>query len=146
MKKRIFKKRWIICVIICAISLLFILLNFTGNPLLRLDQELAKDKTLFGTLDHKCVDILYSEKEEIINECAEMKIGWIPMLDSGGPLHFQNDQKLYISLVFEKQMFLHIFLLNDDSIIAYMHPWDNERGNYMIKNPKVLCNVIKLVA
>jgi hypothetical protein len=125
---------------------LFILLNLTGDPFLRLNSEIAKDQTLFGTLEYHSVDIPDSEKEKIINECAKMRIGWIPMLDYGGPPYFQNDQKLYISLVFEKQMFLHIFLLNDNTIIAYMHPFDNERGNYIIKNPEVLRNVIELVS
>lgn len=129
-------------IIPCAIVLI---LCFTGNPLLRLEQGKAQEKTLFGTVNHKNVDISNSAKEEIIRICGKAVVGWIPTTEFDGPPIFQNEQRQYISLVFESQMFMHIFVLNDGSIIAYIHPWNNSSGNYMVKNPDVLQDVIDIL-
>ena len=142
MTKKGLRARTLIIFIIC---ITLVGLHFTGNPLLQLDKNLAKNSSLNGTIEHTGVDISDKQREMIIDKCADMSIAWLPSIESHGIPYFINEQRFYISLVFEEQMFLHIFVLNDGSMIAYIHPWNNNKGIYAVKNSEVLQDVVEIM-
>lgn len=129
----------------CAICGVVFLLNVIGNPLLKLNVDIAETASLHATIEHKGVEISDEDRETLIDRCADLKAAWFPSTELNGLPYFANDELYYMNLVFGKQMFLDIFVLKDGSIISYVHPWDNSGRAYAVKNPEVLRDVANIM-
>lgn len=151
------KKRWFV---VGAVGIGIFFFLFTARPLFFFDAELARDLPVHGNLQYVIMDIPDTEKDAIIDGFTKVKIPWIPedasVISSKDAV---KDPKLYINLVFGKQMFVNLFVYEDDSMAAYISPWQDSslwdvdyaavnplvHVRYTVKNPEVLQEVVEIV-
>lgn len=139
------KKRWLIVGAVC-IGVFFFL--FTSRPLPFFDADFARGSRIHGNLQHAIMDIPDSEKDAVIDAFTKVKIPWIP--EDASVISSRDaakDYKLYVNLVFGEQMFVNLFVYEDDSIEARIDPWNSPLGmhiQYTVKNPEVLQEVVEI--
>lgn len=95
------------------------------------------------------ISIPDTEQSKIVDAFTKVRISWIPRDGSQitGPI-FGKDEKFYINLVFGEQIFVNIFVFDDDSIMADIRPWNRPLGmnvEYVVKNPEVLWDVVDII-
>lgn len=112
------------------------------------DAEFARGLPVHGNLQHEIMDIPDSDKDAVIDAFTKVKIPWIPSDASQiSSKDAAKDYKLYVNLVFGGQMFVNLFVYEDDSMVAYIYPWNRPLGMYVeyaVKNPEVLQSVVEI--
>lgn len=131
----------IVCIGVC-----FFL--FTTTHLFFFDAKIARELPIHGNLQRKILNIPDSEKDEVIDVFTKVKIPWIPRDASKiSSRDAAREYKLYVNLVFGEQMFVNLFIYEDNSMEAYLYPWNRPWGmhtEYVVKNPEVLQEVVEI--
>ncbi len=144
MKKKISTGKLVLGAV-CAGVLFFL---FTARPLSFFDAVRAKVSYIHGTIQYEMISIPDADKAAIVDAFTKVKVPWIPSDASViTSRDAAKDHKIYVNLVFEEQMFVDLFVYVDDSMAAYIYPWERPLGmrvEYAVKNPEVLQRVVDI--
>ncbi len=133
-----------------TVGIIFMFFMFATRSLPFFSAERAEKLSLEASLQYEILELPDSEKTAVIDAFTKARISWIP--EDGSRLQGPfpgKEQKLYLNLVFGKQMFVNLFLFEDDSIVAQITPWQDTFGlhwMYTVKNPEVLRSVLQIAA
>ena len=133
MKNR--KRGWIaLAVLLCLTAL-----GLCGNPF----PAKAEPTYVHCSVDHGPHSVLAGEAAEAVTEAfSSLRLSWFPEPKTVN-LYLPQAEKQYMNLVLGNAAFLHIFVLEDDTLFAYAKPWSDSR-TYRVMNPEALAPLVPL--
>lgn len=125
-----------ICTVVGVCLGFLFLISVLDNPFHKLNVAYAKSDYIHCLIEYTPYELNEQERKELLTACESLKMDWIPTTQNFDVPTSKN-RKYYIDLVLTKQWFLHIFIYEDESLMAVVHPWESHY-NYMVKNPDCL--------
>lgn len=96
------------------------------------------------SVDHSPHTELTGEIAGTVTESFQnLRLSWLPEPKKSN-LYLPQAEKQYANLVLGQAAFLHLFVLEDDSVYAYMQPWTRGR-TYKVMNPEELAPLVLLL-
>ena len=134
-----FKKRKRLFVTLAALICLTVL-GLYGNPF----PAKADSTYVHCSVDHGPHTELTGEMADIVTESFQtLRLSWFPEPKKSN-LYLPKAEKQYANLVLGQAAFLHLFVLEDDNVYAYMQPWTRGR-TYKVMNPEELAPLVLLL-